>query len=521
MDTDIRYGTFSGSIGNYATTTRDATMYNNGATGLFSSGDHAYLLINCGIVSLLESKVNGGLTVRVTGASLTDWAEFELFGANAEWPVTFSGGWAQLVVDIDELLANPTNTNGTPPTVGNIQRFGVTFITATVMPRMTDNFWVGGFRILGAGTPALIVEGRSGGAADWDWASIVAVAAVAQSAVLLDGPGGSFVCRGPIQFGINDTTTHAFTETNKTLLWDLQEVMLDGFYGLSALGNAGGTTNITFGLKTGTGVDATGAQGGSIQAAAAAARFDLDFNDPNLDGVNLYGMSLIHGDTFDMDDAAVDVASTLYIDVTRVNASNSAQVAISAIAPNTADGVAFMSTDDLGDIANSNFSFTDGHGIEVLSGGPATQNNIGNTFLGAYGGTPGDNLTPSSGSTDAMIYNNSGAAKQFDRSNGGTSPSFRNGASATSNDEAAISLTFTPLIAGSDVSVFLTGTNTPISETDSSGASYVASAGAGVAIDYKIYKTGYLPIEVFNVSFAASQNVPVNQLPDRNFDLVG
>ena len=177
VDTDIRYDTFSGSIGQYCTDTRDATMFNTGTTGLCSSGDHAYLLINCGIVSLLDTKALGGCTVRVTGATITDWAEFELFG-NDEWPLAFDGGWAQIVVDIDELLASPTNTNGSPPTVGNIQYFGVTFITATVMPRMTDNFWVCGFRILPAATPAIIVEGRNGGSTDWDFDSIRSVAAV-------------------------------------------------------------------------------------------------------------------------------------------------------------------------------------------------------------------------------------------------------------------------------------------------------------------------------------------------------
>lgn len=520
VDTEISYDTYTGSIGLYATTTRDGIFYNNGATGLFTSGDHAYLLVNCGIVSLLATKVNGGMTVRVTGATATDWAEFELFGSD-EWPSAFDGGWIQIVVDIDELLANPTNTNGTPPTVGNIQRFGVTFITATVMPRMADNCWAGGFKRLPANTPALIVEGRaSSGTVDWDWSSIAAVAAVQLSAVLKPGPGGSYVCRGPVQIGINDTTTHGFASTNQTLLWDSQEVMLDGFYGLTALGNSGGTTRVNFGIKTGTGADATGAQGGSIQAASAFSRWFMDFDDPNIDDIGFWGCSLQHGQTFDLDDPAVDVASTLMIDCNKCHVSNATIVRASVIAPNTADGVAFMDTDDLGDIANSTFEFSDGHAIEILSGGPATQNNIGNVFLGAFGGTPGDNNTPSSGSNDAMIYNNSAAAKTFNRSGGGTQPSFRNGASATSDDVASINLTFTPLLTGSDVSVFAAGDNTPINSIDSSGTSFVVGVDAGQSIDYKIYKKGYLPIEVYGVSFAASQNVLVGQRVDINYDEV-
>lgn len=523
VDTEIRYDTYTGSIGQYVTTTRDGTMYNNGSTGLFSSGDHAYLLFNCGVVSLLDTKSNGGLTVRVTGATATDWAEFELFGSD-EWPTTFDGGWAQIVVDIDELLANPTNTNGTPPTVGNIQRFGITYITATVMPRMTDNIWTGGFKVLGSATPALIVEGRNGGSTDWDLDSIRSVAAVQLSAVIKPGPGGSFVCRGPIQFGIDDTTVHATTETNKTLLWDFQEVMLDGFYSLSAIGDSSGgagSNNVTFGLKTGSGNDAVGAQGGTIQADPAGARWDMDFDNPDLDGINFYGANFIHGGTFHLDDALVDIATLFMIDCDKAHFSNANVVRLSVIAPNTADGVAFCDTDDLGDIVFGTFEFSDGHGIEILSGGPAAQDNVGNIFLGSYGGTPGDNLVASSGSNDAMIYNNSAAAKEFNRSEGGTEPSFRNGASATSDDIAAISLTFTPLLTDSDVSVFAAGDTTPINSIDSSGTSFVVSVGSGQNIDYKVYKKGYDPIEVFGVSFPASQDVFVDQKPSRNYDEVG
>ena len=518
VDTDIRYDTFSGSIGQYCTDTRDATMFNNGTTGLFSSGDHAYLLINCGIVSLLDTKALGGCTVRVTGATITDWAEFELFG-NDEWPLAFDGGWAQIVVDIDELLASPTNTNGSPPTVGNIQYFGVTFITATVMPRMTDNFWVCGFRILPAATPAIIVEGRNGGSTDWDFDSIRSVAAVQLSAVIKPGPGGSFICRGPIQFGIADASTHAFTETNKTLLWDFQEVMLDGFYGLSAIGSSG-SVDVDFGIKTGSGNDATGAQGGVIQADAAGARWNMDFDDANLDNINFFGVTMLHGGTFQLDIAEVDIATVFMVDCDKAHFSNANVVRLSVIAPNTADGVAFCDTDDIGDIANSNFEFSDGHGIEILASGPSSQNNIGNIFTGGYGGTPGDNNTPSSGSNDAMIYNNAAAARTFNRSGGGTQPSFRNGASATSDDVAAISLTFTPLETNSEVRLYETGTSTEIDGVENSGASFVASAGASQALDYKIINPGFLEIFVINVSFATSQDVNINQQIDRNFDAV-
>lgn len=450
VDTDIKYDTFSGSIGNYVATTVDGTLWNAEATGLFSSGDHAYLLFNCGVVSLLHTKANRGLAVRVTGANSSDWAEFELFGRD-EYPLTFDGGWAQIVVDIDELLASPTNTNGSPPTVGNIQRFGIVYETDTVMARMTDNIWVGGFRILPAATPALIIEGRDGGSTDWDWERIRNEAPVQLSAVLKPGPGGSFICRGPIQFGLADGTTHAFTEANKTLLWDFQEVMLDGFYELSAIGDTG-SVDVNFGIKTGSGNDATGAQGGSIQADPLGARWGMDFNDVNLDAINFYGVQCIHGGDFLLDDLVVSFISTAYIDCSSALVSNSEQLRCQIINANTADGVAFMTTDDLGDIVFCLFEFSDGHAVKLTTPVVLTQASKGNLFTG-YGGTPGDNNTPSSGSTDAGIFNDAADDVIINVTDGGDTPAARNGASATTDFVSSFNYEITGLDTAADVTI--------------------------------------------------------------------
>lgn len=438
VDTEVSYDTYSGSIGGHATTTRDATMYNNGATGLFTSGDHAYLLFNCGVVSLLDTKVLGGLTVRVTGATDTDWAEFELFGSDA-WPTAFSGGWVQIVVDIDELLANPTNTNGTPPTVGNIQRFGITYITASVMPRMVDNIWVGGFSRLPTNTPALIVEGRDGGTTDWALGTIAAVAAVQLSAVLLPGPGGSFVCRGPIRVGDTaDTTVHAFTETNKILLWDFQEVMLDGFYGLDAVGDTGaGTTSVTFGIKSGTGDAATGAQGGVIAADPLGARWFVDANNADITAFNFYGTQLVHGGDLLLNSSVVSCIGSTYLDCLSAEVHNSEQLRNKIIDAGTVAGVAFMRTDDMADIVFCEFEFSAGHAVELDAATPTAQPNKGNLFSG---------YVNTIDSTSAAIHNSAAGALVITNSDNSNlaSSSYRNtgGGSVSIVAGVTIELTF-------------------------------------------------------------------------------
>lgn len=510
VDTEISYDTYSGSIGEYCTTTRAGTFYNNTTTGLFTSGDHAYILFNCGIVSLLDTKANGGVTIRVTGATATDWAEFNIAGSD-DYPPAFDGGWVQFVVDIDELLANPSATNGTPPTVGNIQRFGITFITATVMPRMADNCWVGGFFRLPANTPAIIVEGRDGGTTDWNLASMAAVAGVQLSAVLKPGPGGSYVCRGPIQFGINDTTTHGFSETNKTLLWDSQQVMLDGFYGLSALGNSGGTTRVNFGIKSGTGNAATGAQGGSIQAESTAARWFMDFDDPNIDDIGFWGCSLIHGEDFQLDDAAVDIASTLFIDCNSATVSGAKLVRCSVIDPNTADGVAFMITDDMADIAFSSFEFSDGHAIEINSATPTTQTNVGNLFSG---------FTNTVNSTDAAILNSAAGALTISSSDGSDlqTNSYRNTGGGSVTVQNNVSVTFDGLQTNTEVRIYTAGTSTELDGIENSGTSFTSSLAAATSVDYVLHSEIYEYIRVEGFTWPSSTTtIPIQQKIDRNY----
>ena len=491
-------------------------MYDDGAARDWSSNVF-YIWINCGIVGLLDIKANGGFRVRFAGATVTDFFEVYVGGSDS-WPVSINGGWSMFVVDIEDAHTNSDNTGGTKPATTAIRHVGYAAITATVKTRNADNTWIDAIWRLPDLSPGIIVEGRNAGTTDWTSADIATQLGI-DTGMFID-LGASYKLNAPIQFGISDGTTHGFTDTNAIWLWEDQEFVPSDLYGLSALGDVAGTTRVNFGVKTGTGNSATGAQGLVVAAAAAGARWFMDFDDPDLDDIGFWGCSFQHGATFEWDDPSVDVASSLMIDCTKCHVSNANIVRANSIAPNTADGVAFMDTDDLGDIAFSTFEFSDGHGLEILSGGPSSQANVGNIFLGAYGGTPGDNLTPASGSTDAMIYNNAAAARTFNRSDGGTQPSFRNGTSATSDDVAAISLTFTPLEANSEVRLYEAGTSTEIDGVENSGASFVASAGASQSLEYKIINPGFLEIFIKAVSFSDSQDVQINQQVDRNFDPV-
>ena len=143
----------------------------------------------------------------------------------------------------------------------------------------------------------------------------------------------------------------------------------------------------------------------------------------------------------------------------------------------------------------------------------------------AINGNAAINLTVVGSGTHSLYSANaavffSGGGTQTLSITGGTTPTYAAVLDSVITRVSSITVTFTPLIAGSDVSVFATGTNVPLQSTDSSGTSFGAAIGSGQAVDYKIYAKGYQVIEVFNVSFVASQDVIINQQADPNYDEV-
>lgn len=183
-------------------------------------------------------------------------------------------------------------------------------------------------------------------------------------------------------------------------------------------------------------------------------------------------------------------------------------------------GVAMTQTATPGVFSSNAFvgSSTTGHAIEITT--PGTYSFTGNTFTG-YGGTPGDNLTPSSGSTSAAIYNNSGGLVTLQVSGGGSVPSVRNGASATTDIQAAASVTLTGLKADSEVRAYLgtdPATATAIDGTESSGTSFVFSqSAAGLAGYIQIFHVDYQPVYLPLTYSGSDVEIPIQQITDRQY----
>lgn len=422
----------TGSVTFNLTSAVQGLIYNIGST-VDMSGNHLYVWFNCAIAGKLDTLAGGGVRIRFAGPTITNY--FEVFVAGSD---TYTGGWKMFVVDVSDAAANPDATGGTPPAATAIQRVGVVGDTNGFMSKKADNFWVDAIWRLPASTPGIIVEGLDAGISDWTWDDILTTAVAGGWGTCVRGPGGSFVVNTPIRFGTNDASTHGFSDTDKIILWDDQPVS-STLYGFDIIGGSG-AQSFRLGAKTGTGDTATGGQGCVIAAISTGQRWYIDSDDANVDASQFYGCTFIHGGNFQLDNANVETISCSFTDCSSARVDNSLFQRNNIVDANTADGVAFLTTDDLTDVKFCSFNFSDGHAVELTTPRVATQANKGNKFTG-YG---------ADGTNDAAIYNNTAGAVTINVTDSGDSPTIRNGASASTTINNAVNLTITCVDENSD-----------------------------------------------------------------------
>lgn len=517
------------SYGMYTTSTRDGLLYDHGSA-IDRSGQTIYIWVNCGIVGLLAVKASGGLRARFCGATVGDFFEVDLAGSD-DYPAAVSGGWTMFVVDVDKAKTASDGVGGTPPATTAIQYVGISTITDGTMPRMVDNTWLDAMWALPAATPGILVEGVNT-TPDWTWDDIAAASLAGAWGTCGIVAGGAVALNTPVRFGKNDAVTHGFTDTSKTILWedwDVSETVGSPFYSLEVIGGTG-AQNFALGIKTGTGDDATGAQGCTIQAAAAGVRWNFICDDANIDACNLYGCTFIHGDDFQFDEALTSVIGCTFLDCTSATVSNCGDfLRCTVIDANTADGEAFCFTDDLTDIVSCSFEFSDGHAIGLIAAGPTTQTSKGNTFTG-YGGTAGSNLTAGpSGSTDAAVANDNGSATILNVTTLGDSPSVYNETgtpSTTVNNN--VQVTFDKMQDNSEVRVYKTSDDSVVDGIEDATAgtagnrNFAWSAAAALGVYYIIhnFQDGEVTYKTIRVEGFIVPNgdvtIDIQQVIDRN-----
>lgn len=179
----------------------------------------------------------------------------------------------------------------------------------------------------------------------------------------------------------------------------------------------------------------------------------------------------------------------------------------------TADGEAFIISDAPDLISDGTFVFSDGHAIEITT--PGTYTFSGNVFTG-FGAI---------GSNDAAIYNNSGGLVTLNITNGGDTPTYRNGSGASTVINNNVTVTITGLRDNTEIRIYAAGTRTELAGTESAttgsvdNRSFDFSIAASTDIDIRIFNVNYNPVYIFDFTVpTSSTSIPITQVIDRSYD---
>lgn len=499
----------TGSLAMAVSTATEYIYFTLGATVDLSGGDLIYVwaLGN----GTMDSTVNGGITL-VVGDS-TNEIGYHLAGSDiaafrhAAGPV----GWQCLVLDTTSLPVNFTAYAGAEASLNwaAIDQMGAGYTTVAKALGGAVNCFTD---IIRYGTLGIeITAGTSGVPSNW-----TDIATQDRSETDLTAYGicrelgaGLFGVQGSITFGDADNTTATFfADTNKTIVFEDRGLAVTRYVFTVRAGGATGTTTFRMGTISGTTKGVDGCT--FVCPVGIGAKFDA--SDITLQSLLLYGTSFTNFDQGVLFSADAtngpnhDVFSCSFtgcsqIDPGKVDFKNN------TIA-NTTDALGGILLDADGNSTWSDLSFVSdgtGHAIYITQAGTYTFTNY--TYSG-YGATA---------TTDAVVYNNSGGLVTLNIS-GGDSPSYRNGASATTSVVDSVTFTLTGLLATTEVRIYTTGTQTELSGVESSGTShaYIYDKASPPTVDIVIYLVGYEYIRIKALVLAAADaSLPITQVTDK------
>jgi hypothetical protein len=300
---------------------------------------------------------------------------------------------------------------------------------------------------------------------------------------------GIIYCKARLTIGSGTATT--FTDSAFTVIFPQQNLVAATFMGLTIdLSNA--STAVT--LSSGT-LGSPGLVKGDLIVSGTSGTLVLD-------GMSCAGLR------------AVTFTSACTVTATAFNACNTTTQAGADISTSTFTDTLLLADDpDL--VATSTFTSTGaggGHGMEVSVTGEYTLTDLTWTSFGA------------SGSTDAAIYNNSAGELTLNLV-GGTTPTYRNGTSASTILVASpATLTLTNIVSGSEVRLSVAG------GTGIADALYGVETTDGVVDPAYVYTaTGLIDIVVHNIDYQyfrladfplspSDASLPISQVFDRNYE---
>lgn len=457
---------------------------------------HVRVYINSNISANMALESAGGLEVRLGDGTNT-----------AVWTVggkdTYAGGWKDFFVDVEST-----------PTSGSVNTASVTSVTFRIntvsKPRNATNGWYDNWRF-GNG-----LEINSTTTEAINFADVATEDALtANQYDIIQDTDGVLFAKGKLTLGNSAGSKNCnLVSLNETIFF-VDEVVSSTLYGIVGTEGTGATDIGITGLVCKT----VGTSGAELDFSATVTSFVMDgctfintgsatFNTGTVDNTKFNGCgttSIATGQIFTkdtwIDSDQITLNTTATIDQCTVDGTS----ATSAVLCTTTSG-----------ITDCTFTFgTAGHAVECTTAG--TYSWSGNKDTG-YTGTRGTNLVASTGSTDAMFYNNSGGLITLNVANGADSPSVRNAAGSTTQVNATFTLTMTDLIETTRVVIVNSITRVVLSDQVVSATgtlTYNHSGGEEVDImpthfDYKIDASSIYDLTLDN----ANQSIKFAQSDD-------
>lgn len=480
---------------------------------------HLYWTMRCDVFPFCEllntGATNSGLMVRVTDGA-GNFTQWHVAGKD-----TWDGSWKNWVLDL-------TNTANIHSSSGTLSLADVDIITwytdnsNSGQIRIIDNTWIDSVRY-GEGLIA-----SSAGTTPFSFQDIAdSDAATSNYYGVLQETDGVLFCQGSIIIGDSaDVNATNFVSSGETVYF-VDRIVDSDHYGLIGKRTVG-ATNATDVSITSLVCKTNGLTGAEIDFS------DSDISSLAVDKCTFIDMGAVSFGSGTLSDTSFNNCGLSTIaNCTVTNGTWNSCDQISHSGTTTFNGSTFIggkdatgaiTSADPSKLSNCSF-FSDGtgHGLEITATGSFAFS--GNVFDNVYSTTsPGTNSTPSSGSTDAMIYNNSGGAVTLTISSGGTTPTVRNAASSTTTIISASDVTLTGMKDNTEVRVYLQGTTTAAGtpsgiEVATAGTtdnrSFTFSITSGTAVDIRVFAEGWEPADVLNYSTSVNATIPISQKEDR------
>jgi len=475
----------------------------------------------------LDTRVNGGVMIQLGDG--TNRVGFHVAGNDVDGFRHSVGpvGWQCVVVDTANLPAQFTTFAGTRASLNlsAVTQIGVGFKTLVkAVGGVSNCFW--DMLRRGSQDQGLLITGGTIG----DPGKFSEIAATDRlttnqraHGVFRELGAGVFGVQGPLTFGDSGSSSSYFRETSTSVAFESRGLVA-GRIGIYLQGGSGSTV-FRLGTVVGSGDAESGVDGVSISSPSGVGGY-LDFSGPSITELELYGCSFsgMSGGVQFSSYGTGHVAAGCSFASCGVIEPRVARVRNCRVTGFSASNLGAMLWQGTSvNVKRCEFTAgANGHGILITT--PGTYTLDGMSFNG-YGGTPGSNPTPSSGSTTAAIYNNSGGAVTLLVTGGGDTPSVRNGAGATTVVDAAVTVTISAQVSlvGAEIRVYdlddmpAGSLGTELAGVESNPtATFSFSTEAGNLVWVQVMKDGFVEYGAEYTVPSVNASLPVTLAVDQN-----